>query len=84
MDTYIDHSEVLEAFVLFENFGQTRRDVRLLARVLQKGPELLQPVQLTFVVVLESLLFELLEKVNTEGPLQTVAVESEQTLDAVS
>jgi hypothetical protein len=81
---YIDNSEVLEALVFLEDVVELGRDLGSLARVLEEGPEFLQAVKLTVLVVLERLLLELGEQVRAEFLLEAVAVEAEQALQAVS
>lgn len=59
-------------------------DLWLLARVSEICPELLETVQLALVIVLQRLCLELLVQLWPELALQTVAVESEQALEAVA
>ena len=51
--------------------------------VFQEGPEFLEAVQVARVVVSESLLLEVTEEASTKPLLQTVAVEPEETLQAI-
>ncbi len=71
-----NHSEVLQTLVLFEYSAETRFDLGLLARILQIGPELLESIELTVVVVTQCLLFEIVVNVGPELLLKTVAVET--------
>lgn len=51
--------------------------------ILEKGPKLLQTIQVTIIMVFERLLLEILEEVLPESLLQPVAVEPEETLQSI-
>lgn len=51
--------------------------------VFQKGPKLLQSIKLTLLKIPECLLLEVLEEIEPESSLQTVAVVSEEALQSI-